>query len=141
LCSTDIIVAEVLRKHLNTIDKLSKPNGTVDAIKCYSYLMKTIKDLSSMTMVNYDYAADLIFGKTQTVKGRPQHKDCRIAAVVLANNLVLVTRNLSDFCPLLDDWQIEDWECPDRGASRLEDFRSRGHVNLLNLTPESTPDR
>jgi tRNA(fMet)-specific endonuclease VapC len=74
----------------------------------YLYLHKAINDLARLNVLDYDRASDRIYQELRQQSLRIGTQDLRIAAIVLANNSTLVTRNYSDFSKvpglILDDW-------------------------------------
>ena len=76
----------------------------------YQWLTETITDLSKFKILQYDRASQTIFQNLKTQRVRIGTQDLRIGAIALANNAVVLTRNLRDFerIPglLIENWTI-----------------------------------
>ena len=77
-------------------------------VKAYRQLRETIDDLKTLTILDFDVAAELIDQSLRQRHPRMGTQDRRIAAIALANNCILVTRNRIDFGQVagltLQDW-------------------------------------
>jgi tRNA(fMet)-specific endonuclease VapC len=71
-------------------------------------LRGTFDDLRFRTVLDFDAGALVEFERLKSAKIRIGTNDLRIAAIVLAYDALLLTRNLADFCrvPRL---RAEDW--------------------------------
>jgi tRNA(fMet)-specific endonuclease VapC len=102
---TIITAEEQLRGRLAQVRKAARGDARSLA---YSYLHKAINDLAKLNVLDYDAASDRIYQELTQRRLRLGSQDLRIAAIVLANNSTLVTRNYSDFSKvpglILDDW-------------------------------------
>jgi len=76
----------------------------------YLYLRKSIVDLAKLNILDYDASSESIYQRLKLQRIRSGSQDLRIAAVTLANNGTLVTRNRSDFAKvpglILEDWTL-----------------------------------
>ena len=59
-------------------------------------------------MLNFDETAAVEFQRLRKLQRRTGTMDLKIAAIVLANNGTLLSRNASDFGPIVD-LRVEDW--------------------------------
>jgi tRNA(fMet)-specific endonuclease VapC len=64
--------------------------------------------LKILNILKFDLAACAIYKELRRQRIRIGTQDLRIAAIVLANNAILVTRNYRDFSQVSDLLQ-EDW--------------------------------
>lgn len=74
----------------------------------YSELKKLLQSYCSFAVLDYDAPAAAEFQRLRTSKLRIGTMDMKIAAVVLANKAVLLTRNSIDFGKV-PHLRIEDW--------------------------------
>lgn len=104
---TIITAEEQLRGRLAQVSKASSGDARLVA---YRYLRKAINDLAKLNVLDYDAASDRIYQELRQQRLRVGSQDLRIAAITLANNGILVTRNHSDFSKvpglMLDDWTM-----------------------------------
>jgi tRNA(fMet)-specific endonuclease VapC len=87
---------------------INSARTSADVLIGYDLLARTIEDFRRFPLVPYDGAAMAIFDQLKAAKLRIGTMDLRIAAIALARNLVLVTRNAQDFS-LIPGLRIEDW--------------------------------
>lgn len=77
-------------------------------INAYRLLRETIDRLKTATILDFDFAAEKIDQSLRKQHPRLGTQDRRIAAIALANQSILVTRNQIDFGPIagltLQDW-------------------------------------
>ena len=94
LTTTAINVEEQLRGRLAQVAeaKVGKPLANA-----YRWLSETIKMLSDFEILQFTEKAQLIYQEFKVQKIRVGTQDLRIAAIVLAHNGVLLSRNLQDF--------------------------------------------
>ncbi len=76
----------------------------------YSHLLETLALLNRFPPVPFDQAAENRYQYLRGLRLRIGTQDLKIAAIALANNLVLLTRNRRDFGRIagltLDDWSV-----------------------------------
>ena len=104
---TIITAEEHLRGRLAQVSKAAAGDAYSTA---YAYLHKAITDLAKLNILDYDTAADTIYQDLKRQRLRVGSQDLRIAAITLANQGYLVTRNRSDFGRIsgliFEDWTI-----------------------------------
>jgi tRNA(fMet)-specific endonuclease VapC len=104
---TIITAEEQLRGRLAQLSKASSGYARSTA---YLYLRKAIVDLAKLNMLDYDASSESIYQGLKLQRIRAGSQDLRIAAITLANDGTLVTRNRSDFTKvpglMLEDWTI-----------------------------------
>lgn len=85
----------------------TSPTGPA-CVLAYQRLREAIDDLKSLTILDFDFAAELIDQSLRKQKPRFPTQDRRIAAIALAHHCTLVTRNQRDFGQIagltLQDW-------------------------------------
>jgi tRNA(fMet)-specific endonuclease VapC len=105
--NNEIAVCSIVKAELFYGSKKSK-NPTLN-------LAKQMKFLNQFHSLPFDDNAALIFGEIRAelaAQGKPIGPyDLQIAAIALANDLILITHNTSEFSRI-SRLQIEDWETP-----------------------------
>jgi tRNA(fMet)-specific endonuclease VapC len=105
LAITIITAEEQLRGRFSQIRRF--PSGLA-CVNAYRQLRETIDRLKTLTILDFDVAAELIDQSLRQRHPRLKTQDRRIAAIALANNCILVTRNQTDFRQVaglaLQDW-------------------------------------
>ena len=102
---TIITAEEHLRGRLAQVNKTIAGDARSAA---YAYLHKAITDLAKLNILDYDTAADTIYQELKRQRLRVGSQDLRIAAITLANQGCLITRNSSDF-GRVPNLMSEDW--------------------------------
>lgn len=73
-------------------------------------LREAVEDFRGAKILDFDAAAAAEFDRLKAAKIRVGTNDLRIAAIVLAHDALLLTRNLADFSRVLglpaDDWSV-----------------------------------
>lgn len=99
-----ITVEEALRGRLSA---LAQARDGPARIRRYQQLLETVRLLNRFTLVAYDQASEFQFQQLRAVR-KIGTQDTKIAAVALANNLTLLTRNRRDF-GRIPNLSIDDW--------------------------------
>jgi len=105
---TIVTAEELIRGRFNVIRQASEPSQTDKLILAYTKLWDTLEDLKILNILKFDRDACTIYKEFCRQRIRIGTQDLRIAAIVLANNAILVTRNNRDFSQVPDLVQ-EDW--------------------------------
>ena len=94
------------------VSVLNDPRYKDKQVELYTRLWKSNEFFQRAQVLNFDDAAADIHQKLRQthphLKKNRLDKDVKIAAVAIANQAILVTRNQRDFS-LIPDLQIEDW--------------------------------
>jgi tRNA(fMet)-specific endonuclease VapC len=102
-----VSVEEVLRGRLAM---LARPLSGSGRIQAYARLVASVQLFWQFPIIAFDQGSETLFQQFRTSRIRVGTQDLKIAAVALANNLTLLTRNRVDFgrVPglLLDDWSV-----------------------------------
>jgi len=100
-----VTIEEALRGRLA---QLSRARDGPARIYRYFLLERTLIDFMHFPVVSFDQAAETHFQQLRAV--RIGTKDRKIAAIALANQLIVVTRNRRDFARApglaLQDWSV-----------------------------------
>ena len=108
LAVTIVTVEEVIRGWFNVINQASAPSQADKLVLAYTRLWDTLDDFKILNILKFDQNAFTIYTEFRRQKIRIGTQDLRIAAIVLANNAILVTRHNQDFSQVPDLVQ-EDW--------------------------------
>ena len=109
LAVTIVTVEEVIRGRLNVIRQASEPSQADKLVLAYTKLWDTLDDFKNLNILKFDQNASSIYTKFHRQIRLIGSQDLRIAAIVLANNAILVTRNNRDFSQV-PDLEQEDWK-------------------------------
>lgn len=105
------VIAEILRRRLNTVDTEVKKatHGKSDLIQVYTHLYLDLQRINHFGKTVYDSQADLIYKEFRNKKDSPAASDCRIAAIARRYGLTLVTSNDKHMSILLSKDEFVDW--------------------------------
>lgn len=108
LAVTIVTVEEAIGGWLAFIRKASTSSQADKLVWGYTRLWDTLDDFKNLNILKFDQNASTIYTEFRRQRIRIGTQDLRIAAIVLANNAILVTRNHRDFSQVPDLVQ-EDW--------------------------------
>lgn len=97
-----------MRGWLAYLNKVSAKKDNADLITGYDRLHELLKDFSTRTVLDFDEAAHERYTYMRKTVRRIAAMDLRIAAIVLAHDATLLTRNTRDF-EKVPGLKIEDW--------------------------------
>jgi tRNA(fMet)-specific endonuclease VapC len=111
LAVTIVTVEEVIRGRFNVIRQASEPSQADKLVLAYTKLWDTLDDFKNLNILKFDQNASTIYTEFFRQRIRIGTQDLRIAAIVLANNAILVTRNHRHFSQVpglvQEDWTIQ----------------------------------
>lgn len=87
---------------------INRSQTTTDSVRGYTLLMEIIQGFSAVSVLPFDRNAAIVFDQLRSQQIRVATMDLRIAAIALAQGLILLTRNTVDFSKV-PDLVIEDW--------------------------------
>ena len=87
---------------------IAQQTATANQVHAYDELKRLLQSYCFITVMDFDSTAATVFDQLRTRHRRHGTMDLKIAAVALAQNAVLVTRNARDFGSITN-LQIEDW--------------------------------
>lgn len=90
---------------------LSKARTSADVVRTYRRFERILADFSTMNLLPFDDAAAAVFDSLRARKIRVATMDLRIAAIAIARDAVLLSRNLKDFAKI-PSLRVEDWTAP-----------------------------
>lgn len=105
LAVTVITYEEQLRGRLSVISKAKTLDGQFLA---YKGLFRLALDYQLIKIIPFTEAAVLEYQRLRKVYPRMGNMDLKIAAIVIINNSILLTRNTSDFGQIVE-LQFKDW--------------------------------
>lgn len=87
---------------------IARAKNLAEQVDRYAKLKNTLEQYTEFTVMDFDDAAARVFYQLQQHHLRIGTMDLKIAAIAMANNATLLSRNLKDFgkIPTL---QVEDW--------------------------------
>ncbi len=87
---------------------VTRSQTPADAVRGYTLLMEIIQGFLAAPVLPFDAGAATVFEGLRAQRVRIATMDLRIAAIALSRDLVLLTRNISDFSRVLG-LVVEDW--------------------------------
>ncbi len=87
---------------------VARARGNAELIEAYGRLAKHLRLYCSTRILSFDEAAAVQFQALRNAKLRIGTMDLRIAAIMLAHDATLLTRNLLDF-QRVPGLKVEDW--------------------------------
>jgi tRNA(fMet)-specific endonuclease VapC len=87
---------------------ISQGRRVEDVVRGYGMLAQVLQDFTEALVIPFDAAAAVVFEGLVGQRVRVGTMDLRIAAIALSREMVLVTRNASDFRKV-PGLRIEDW--------------------------------
>src|SRR5205823_11349693 len=90
---------------------LSRAKSQRDVMFGYEMLHDVLRNFSKLQVIKYDDSASRIYISLKKQKINIGTMDVKIAAITLANDMTLLTRNTVDF-ERVGGLRIEDWTLP-----------------------------
>ena len=87
---------------------LAKSRSLPEQVERYKKLKQLLTNFSEMIILDFDERSAEIFQKLQKEHRRIGTMDLKIAAIAIANDATLLSRNLKDFGKI-PNLKIEDW--------------------------------
>lgn len=87
---------------------IARSQRPADTVRGYNLLMEIISGFSKAPVLSFDAGSAAIFESLRAQRVRIATMDLRIAAIALSRDLVLLTRNISDFSKV-PGLATEDW--------------------------------
>ncbi len=105
IATTVATYEEQMRGRMARLASTNKPQGQ---IVMYTELKQTLQQYCFIPVLDFDTIASAEFERLRKIHPRLGTMDLKIAAIVLANNATLITRNNRDFGKIAG-LRIEDW--------------------------------
>ncbi|VXD17234.1 conserved hypothetical protein [Planktothrix serta PCC 8927] len=107
-----VTIVTVEEQFYGRLNQIKKAKSADELLFAYARLEETLKYYQTINVINFDQEAYHCYFELLRQKIRIGTQDLRIAALVITNNGILVTRNRQDFerVPGLrfEDWSIEN---------------------------------
>jgi tRNA(fMet)-specific endonuclease VapC len=87
---------------------IQQARTVADVVRGYETFQQILADFAAAQVLPFDQTAAMIFANLRALKVRIATMDLRIAAIALANNKTVLTRNTRDFLQVLG-LNVEDW--------------------------------
>ena len=87
---------------------LARSRSVAQQVEAYRRLARHLDCYRKIIVLDFDEAAAVGFQRLRKLQRRAGTMDLKIAAIVLANNATLLSRNAPDFAPI-PDLKVEDW--------------------------------
>lgn len=90
---------------------LARARSMAQQITAYDRLLAHLDNYRRISVLGFDEAAAMVFQRLRRSRLRIGTMDLKIAAIVLARDATLLSRNLDDFRQI-PDLHVEDWTLP-----------------------------
>lgn len=95
---------------LGAHDFINRARTNTDIIRGYALLLEILQGFATAPILPFDAEAIAVFDELRGQRVRVSTMDLRIAAIAMSRNLVLLTRNVSDFNKVpglvTEDWTV-----------------------------------
>jgi tRNA(fMet)-specific endonuclease VapC len=105
VATTVVSYEEQMRGWLSRIAETASPERQ---ISIYAELKRQLRNYCDIAVVDYDSRAALVFARLKSERVRIGTMDLKIAAIALANDATLLSRNLADFAKVAG-LNVKDW--------------------------------
>lgn len=89
---------------------INRARTNTDMIRGYTLLLETLQGFATAPVLPFDAGAIALFDELRRQRVRVSTMDLRIAAIAMSHNLMLLTRNVSDFSKVpglvTEDWTV-----------------------------------
>lgn len=103
-----IVIEEIIRGRLTIIRQAEAGKAKVTLERAYQLFQDTFTDARRLQILAYNSTADSIYQRWRQQRLRVSTHDLRIAAICVAYDAKLITRNRRDFA-LIPDLLVEFW--------------------------------
>lgn len=103
-----VVAEEVVRGQLDAIRQAESGRGKITLVQAYHWFEVAILNLRLSRLLPYNDAADVLFRQWRQQKLRVSSHDLRIAAIAVAHDATLVTRNARHF-GLVPGLKLDVW--------------------------------
>ncbi len=104
-----IVIEEIIRGRLNIIRQAEAGKAKISLERAYEFFQDTFSDARRLQILAYTTFSDSLCQKWRQQGIRVSTHDLRIAAICVAHQAKLITRNRRDF-ELIPDLLVEFWD-------------------------------
>jgi tRNA(fMet)-specific endonuclease VapC len=105
VCVSIVTIEEQLRGWLSWI---KRARSVDQQVRAYSQLRRVIESSHKLEILDFDDVAAQTFARLRKARVRIGTMDLRIAAISIANDALLISRNVADFAKV-PGLRVEDW--------------------------------
>lgn len=87
---------------------IAKSRSAEQQVFAYGRLHSALNDYKNANVLDFDESAAQVFHELKSQKLRVGTMDLKIAAIAIANNAILISRNLADF-EQIPNLTVQDW--------------------------------
>ena len=106
----DLSIVSFHEQVLGAHNFINRARINIDVMRGYTLLLEILQGFSSAPVLPYEAEAVAIFDELRRQKVRVSTMDLRISAIALSHNLIVLTRNVSDFSKvpglMTEDWTV-----------------------------------
>jgi len=104
-----IVVEEILRGRLNVIRQAEAGAARIRIEQAYALFEETLRDFQSIRTLSYTPQAEQLYRQWRQQRLRVATHDLRIAAICMAHDAMLISRNRRDF-ERVPGLRVEFWD-------------------------------
>ena len=106
----DLSIVSFHEQVLGAHNFINRARINIDVMRGYTLLLEILQGFSSAPVLPYEAEAVAIFDELRRQKVRVSTMDLRISEIALSHNLIVLTRNVSDFSKvpglMKEDWTV-----------------------------------
>lgn len=92
-----IVIEEIIRGRLNVVRQAESGKAKISLERAYELFERTFRDFQTLKVLSYTSAAEQRYNDWRKQKVRVATHDLRIAAICVAHNVTLISRNRRDY--------------------------------------------
>jgi tRNA(fMet)-specific endonuclease VapC len=104
-----VVIEEILRGRLQVIRQAEAGTARVNMPRAYDLFEQTLRDMQQVTVLSYTPHADTLYLQWRHQRIRVGTHDLRIAAICVAHEATLISRNRPDYTRV-PGLQVEFWQ-------------------------------
>jgi tRNA(fMet)-specific endonuclease VapC len=104
-----VVIEEIMRGRLQVIRQAEAGQARVNLTRAYDLFEQTMRDMQQVTVLSYTPPADALYRQWRHQRIRVSTHDLRIAAICVAHESRLISRNRRDF-ERVPGLLVEFWE-------------------------------
>jgi tRNA(fMet)-specific endonuclease VapC len=104
-----VVIEEIMRGRLQVIRQAEAGQARVNLPRAYDLFEQTLRDIQQVTILSYTPQADTLYLQWRHQRIRMGTHDRRIAAICVAHEATLISRNRQDYTRV-PGLQVEFWQ-------------------------------